>query len=93
MTFKTNFSFDLQYDATSLTDHAERNAFMASLESSLQQLLLDAGDSAAKVTLSNSHKGNANKIVEFVSTLSDQKISEILTSFSAANGVSMSALE
>lgn len=93
MTFKTNFSFELQYDAASGADHAERSTFMASLESSLQQLLLDAGDSAAQVTLTNSHKGNDNKIVEFVSTLSDQKIGEILTGFCAANGVSMTALE
>ena len=66
---------------------------MAKLETSLQQLLLDAGDDAAKVTLSNSHKGNDNKIVEFVSTLTDQQIGELLTKFCADHGVSMAALE
>ena len=93
MKFKTNFSFELQYDAASMADQAERSAFMATLESSLQKLLLEAGDTAAKVTLSNSHKGNANKIVEFVSTLTDQQLGEILTRFTTEHGVSMAPLE
>lgn len=92
MTFKTNFSFELQYTAQSPASQEERSKFMASLETSLQELLT-ADDADAKVTISNSHKGNDNKIVEFVSSLPDSRIGEILTTFCAQNGVSMNALE
>ncbi|MES2945912.1 MAG: hypothetical protein V4772_23845 [Pseudomonadota bacterium] len=92
MTFKTNFSFELQYTAQSPATQEERSKFMASLETSLQQLLA-ADDADAKVNIGNSHKGNDNKIVEFTSSLTDSRIGEILTAFCAENGVSMSALE
>ena len=92
MTFKTNFSFELQYTAQSLATHEERSKFMASLETSLQQLLA-VDDADAKVSISNSHKGNDNKIVEFTSSLPDSRIGEILTTFCTQNGVSMRALE
>lgn len=92
MKFKTNFSFELQYPAHSPATQQERNAFMASLEASLLHLLR-ADDEQARVTISNSHKGNDNKIVEFTTGLPDSRIDQILTTFCIQYGVSMTALE
>ncbi|MEO7399484.1 MAG: hypothetical protein ABIV07_01755 [Polaromonas sp.] len=89
---KTNFSFDVQYAADSDSSQAQRDAVMDSLGPTLQALL--AGhDQAATVVVSDSHKGEGNKLVELTTTLGDDRIAEILKAFSARNGVVVSAFE
>jgi hypothetical protein len=92
MTMKTNFSFEVQYLAKSDSTQAERDEVMAGLGPRLQQLLA-AGDSAATVAVSDSHKGSGNKIVELTTTLKDPQIAAILKAFSAQHGVRVTALE
>ena len=43
--------------------------------------------------VSESHKGNGNKLVELTTTLADAQIAEILKVFSAQHGVVVAALE
>ncbi len=83
---KTNFSFDIQYAATSHSTQAERDAVMASLGPTLQALLREQ-DQAATVVVSDSHKGSDNKLVELTTTLGDAQIAQILKAFSARHGV------
>ena len=92
MTAKTNFSFELQFSAASTTGEAQRHALMGSLQELLQAAFA-ADDSAATVTVSDSHKGSNNKLVELVTTLQDARIATILQAFSAHNGVSVNTLE
>jgi len=92
MSVKTNFSFEVQYAQGSSAGKDERDGVMASLGPSLQKLFA-AGDPAATVTVSDSHKGGGNKIVELVTTLQDAQIAGILLAFSGQHGVSVSALE
>jgi hypothetical protein len=92
MTMKTNFSFEVQYLAKSDSTQAERDEVMTGLGPRLQQLLA-AGDSAATVAVSDSHKGSGHKIVELTTTLQDPQIAVILKAFSAQHGVRVTALE
>ena len=89
---KTNFSFELQFVAASPTTQDQRDKVMVSLEATLLAMLA-ARDQDATVTLGNSHKGNDNKILEFVTSASDAQIREILQTFCDQNGVKVSALE
>ena len=57
------------------------------------QALLAAKDSTAGVTVSDSHKGSDNKIVELSTTLSDAGVADILTQFCDANGLTVNIVE
>jgi hypothetical protein len=92
MSAKTNFSFEVQYVEGTAAGKDERDGVMASLGPSLQKLFA-AGDPAATVTVSDSHKGEGNKLVELVTTLDDGQIAGILQAFSGRHGVTVSALE
>ena len=92
MSLKTNFSFEVQYPAHSDSALSERNDVMDSLQATLQGLLA-AQDSAASVTVSDSHKGSDHKLIELTTSLQDAQIASILQSFSAQHGVTVSALE
>ena len=92
MTMKTNFSFDLYYAESSDRTLAQRDQVMRTLEPSLSALFT-AGDSAAKVVVSDSHKGSDNKLLELVTTLQDTQIAEILKGFCDGSGVTVTALE
>lgn len=92
MSAKTNFSFEVQYVEGTAAGKGERDGVMASLGPSLQKLFA-AGDPAAIVTVSDSHKGGDNKIIELVTTLEDGQIAGILQAFSGRHGVTVSALE
>lgn len=89
---KTNFSFEIQYIAASQSSQAQRDEVMASLGPSLQALLAEQ-DRAAIVTVSDSHRGEGNKLVELTTTLGDAPIAEILKAFSARHGVVVCAFE
>lgn len=89
---KTNFSFDVQYAAGSQSTQAQRDEVMNSLAPSLQALLAEQ-DKAASVTVSDSHRGDGNKLVELTTTVGDAAIAEILKAFSARHGVLVTALE
>jgi hypothetical protein len=92
MTLKTNFSFEVQYAAQSGIAQDERNAVMDSLGPSLQELFA-AGDPSATVKVSDSHKGEGNKIIEVTTTLQDPEVAATLQAFSTQHGVAVSALE
>ena len=92
MALKTNFSFDIQYTANASTDKAEQDKVMGSLQATLQQLLA-AQDPEAEVLVSNSQRGDGNKLVELTSTLQDGQLAIILKEFSEKNGVSVTAFE
>ena len=89
---KTNFSFDIQYSAASQSTRAQRDELMDSLAPVLQALLA-AQDKAATVTVSDSHRGDGNKLVELTTTLGDAGIADILKAFAARHGVVVTALE
>lgn len=89
---KTNFSFEVQYLAQSDSTQAARDAVMEGL-GPLLQAQLAAGDSAATVAVSDSHKGGGHKIVELTTTLQDAQIAAVLKAFSAQHGVRVQALE
>jgi hypothetical protein len=89
---RTHFSFDVHYPAHSDSIQSGRDGVMGSLQDLLTGLLA-AKDAAATVVVSDSHKGNGNKIVELTTTLRDEQIAEILQSFSGQHGVTVSALE
>ena len=89
---KTNFSFELYYAASSASTQAQRDQVMRTLEPSLSALFT-ASDSTASVTVTDSHKGSFNKIIELVTTLQDAQIAEILKNFSDAHGATVTALE
>ena len=92
MNQKTHYSFDVQYPANSDSTEAQRNEMMGRLGPALQQLLA-VNDSAATVVVSDSHKGNGNKIVELTTTLLDAQITEVLQAFSGRHGVTVTAVE
>ncbi|MFC5520060.1 hypothetical protein [Polaromonas jejuensis] len=92
MTEKTSFSFEVQYPAHSAAPQAERDQLMDSLEPSLRSLLA-AQDSRASVMVSDSHRGDDNKLVELVTTLDEPQVAKILKAFSEQHGVSVTALE
>lgn len=89
---KTNFSYDVQYPAQSDTTQAQRDAVMDALGPTLQALLA-VQDKAAAVVVSDSHRGNGNKLVELTTTLGDTQVAEILQAFSAQHGVLVAPLE
>jgi len=88
---KTNFSFELQYVAPALSQ-GKSDEVMLALESSLLEFLRPIDDRAS-VTVSNSHKGNANKLLEITCTASDVQIADILTRFCEQQGVKVNAME
>ncbi len=92
MKLKTNFSFELQFSATSNASQPQRQAVMDSLQTSLQTAFA-AGDPAATVLVSRSRKGGYNRIAELVTTLQDAGITNILEAFSAQHGLTITALE
>ncbi|CAN5115707.1 hypothetical protein BH10PSE16_BH10PSE16_34850 [soil metagenome] len=92
MTMKTNFAFEVQYLAESSSTETERNELMDSLQATLQQLLA-AQDSVASVAISDSQKGNGNKLVELTTTLDDAQVTSVLKAFSEQHGVSVTAFE
>lgn len=92
MSPKTNFSFEVQYAQGTGAGKDERDGVMAALGPSLQKLLA-ANDPSATVTVSDSHKGGGNKLVELVTTLEDAEIAGVLQAFSTRHGVTVSALE
>ena len=87
---KTNFSFEVQYTADSAQTGAD--GVMASLGPSLQKVFA-ATDPSATVAVSDSHKGDSNKLIELTTTLQDAEIANILQAFSGQHGVTVSALE
>ena len=89
---KTNFSFEIHYPATTSAPEAQRAQLMAALGPTLQALFA-AGDSAATVAVSDSHKGSGHKLVELVTSLQDLQIATILKAFSEQHGLSVQALE
>lgn len=89
---KTNFSFELYYGESSASTQAQRDQTMRTLEPSLSALFT-ARDSTASVTVSDSHKGSLNKIIELVTTLQDTQIAELLKGFCDAHGTTVTALE
>jgi hypothetical protein len=90
---KTNFSFEVQYTASSGSSAtAGPDGVMASLDTSLQKVF-SMTDPAATVAVSDSHKGDGNKLVELTTTLQDAEIADILKAFSDKHGVTVSALE
>ena len=92
MTSKTNFSYEVQYPAGTASTEAQRDNVIASLGPALQSLL-NAQDSAATVSVSESHKGSDHKLVELVTTLQDAQVSQVLETFSGQHGVTVTALE
>ncbi len=89
---KTNFSFELYYAQSSASTQAQRDRTMRDLEP-LLSALCTASDSTASLTVSDSHKGSFNKIIELVTTLQDAQIAEILKGFCDAHGTTVTALE
>lgn len=89
---KTNFSYELQYAALSVNLQGKPDEVMSRLESALKSLM-NSIDPDAVVEVQNSHKGNANKILEVVSAASDQQVEDVLRAFCAQNGVTITALE
>ena len=89
---KTNYSFEVQYNASPGTAQAQRDEVMGALGPLLQQGLA-AEDSSARVLVSDRHKGADHKLVELVTTLRDAQIARILKTFTEQYGVSVSALE
>lgn len=91
MTTKTNFSFEIFYAQSSQGQPAGDDV-MSTLGSTLQSLLATK-DSAATVTVSDTHKGSNNKIIEITTTLQDAQLAEVLKAFSETHGLTVSALE
>ena len=92
MSQKTNFSFEMHYPADTRAPDAQRAQLMAALGPTLLALFA-AGDGAATVAVSDSHKGSGHKMVELVTTLQDMQIAAILQAFSEQHGLSVQALE
>lgn len=92
MSQTTHFSFEIHYPAGTSAHEAQRAQLMTSLGPTLQALFA-AGDSAATVAVSDSHKGSGHEIIELVTTLQDLQIAGILKAFSEQHGLSVQALE
>ena len=92
MSTKTNFSFELFYPDRSAITTEQRNEVMRKLELSLTNAF-KTQDSAAIVTVSDSHKGSYNKLIELVTTLADAQVEEALKQFCQQAGLTMAALE
>lgn len=92
MTTKTNFSFELFYPERSAITTEQRNEVMRKLELSLDNAF-KTQDVAAVVTVSDSHKGSYNKLIELVTTLTDAQIEETLKQFCTQTGLTVTTLE
>lgn len=92
MPAQTHYSFEVQYPAHASSPKAQRDELMAALGLSLQQLVA-AQDSTARVTVSDSHKGEDHKLVELTTHLQNTPMSGILQTFSQRHGVIVTALE
>jgi len=88
----TNFSYNVQFSEHNNTPAAEREEVMSSLAESLQGLL-EVNDPDAKVTDSDSQKGEGHKIIELTTALDDEQVNAALKVFSKQHGLSISALE
>ena len=91
MSTKTNFSFEVFY-AQSSPGKPDGDDVMTTLGSTLEGLLAPK-DGAARVVVSDSHKGSNNRIVEITTTLQDAQLEEVLKTFSESHGLTVSALE
>jgi hypothetical protein len=98
---KTNFSFEVQFAAPAEAGAgqllaggtpAQREDVMQRLEV-LLQAQFEPLDASATVQVSESHRGENNKIVELVTTLQDEQIASALKRFCDAHGVTITALE
>jgi hypothetical protein len=89
---KTNYSFEVQYNASSGSTQSQRDEVMGTLGPLLQQRLATE-DGSARVLVSDSHKGGDHKLVELVTTLQDAQIARILKAFAEQFGVSVNAFE
>jgi hypothetical protein len=92
MSTKTNFSYELFFAERSAITTDQRNEVMRKLELSLNNAF-KAQDSAAIVTVSDSHKGSYNKLIELVTALTDAQIEATLTQFCTQTGLTVTALE
>lgn len=92
MALKTNFSFDIYYNDQSASTQSQRDAVMGKLGPSLLALLAPK-DSAAKVAISESHKGDGNKLVEITTSLPEADVDALLKQFCDSNGVAIALLE
>lgn len=92
MAIKTNFSFDIYFNDQSNSNQSQRDAVMENLGPSLLALLA-AKDSAAKVAISESHRGDGNKLVEITTSLPEADMDALLKQFCASNGVAIAVLE
>ena len=92
MAQKTNFSFEVKYLADSDRSQAQQGEVIASLQTTLQQLI-SAQDAKAEVLVSDSQKGSGNKLVELTTALGDAQLALILKAFSEQHGVSVTAFE
>ena len=92
MSTKTNFSFELFYPDCSAITTEQRNEVMRKLERSLTNAF-KTQDSAAIVTVNDSHKGSYNKLVDLVTNLTDAQINETLMQFCHQTGLTVTALE
>ncbi len=91
MSNQTRFSFEV-YRAESSGAPPAGDDVMQSLAPALEGLLA-AKDNAARVTVSDSHKGGNNRIVEIVTTLQDAELADVLKAFGDSNKLTISALE
>ena len=92
MDIKTNFSFELYYTDQSASSESQRGGVMRDLGPSLQNLLT-VTDSAAKVTVSDSQKGDANKLIEVITKQPEADMYAVIKKFCDANGVTIAVLE
>ena len=92
MNTKTNFSFELFYEERTAITTDQRNDVMRKLEATLADAF-KANDAAAVITVSDSHKGSQNKIVELVTAQTDAQIEETLKMFAQQTGLTVTALE
>ena len=92
MTTKTNFSFELFYTDRAAVTTEQRAEVMRELEPSLNTAFKTKDDTAV-VTVYDSHKGAYNKIVELVTTQTDEQINQTLKEFCNHTGLTATALE
>lgn len=92
MDTKTNFSFELYYTDQSASSESQRREVMRNLGPSLQDLLA-VTDSAAKVAVSDSHKGGGNKLIEITTKLPEADMYAVIKKFCDVNGVTIVVLE
>ncbi|MDO9404140.1 MAG: hypothetical protein Q7T87_08925 [Polaromonas sp.] len=89
---KTNFTFEIQYPALPDGSASMPTQDIDALGPLLQKLLA-AQDSSADVTMSDTHRGPNNRILELVTTLKDEALGKLLEGFATEYGVSIKAME